>query len=95
MSPLINMSAEDLAAKLAAEPKNAGTDFEVIEYEGAPAIKVTINAEHSLSIPKSLIPSLNLKLYKKIIADIVNVSDDHGGFAVSIRASFATPRYRN
>lgn len=91
MSPLINMSAEDLAAKLAAEPKNAGTDFEVIEYEGAPAIKVTINAEHSLSIPKSLIPSLNLKLYKKIIADIVNVSDDHGGFAVSIRASFATP----
>lgn len=91
MSPLINMRAEDLAAKLAAEPKNAGTDFEVIEYEGAPAIKVTINAEHSLSIPKSLIPSLNLKLYKKIIADIVNVSDDHGGFAVSIRASFATP----
>lgn len=91
MSPLINMSAEDLAAKLAAEPKNAGTDFEVIEYEGAPAIKATINAEHSLSIPKSLIPSLNLKLYKIIIADIVNVSDDHGGFAVSIRASFATP----
>lgn len=91
MSPLINMSAEDIAAKLAAEPKNAGTDFEVIEYEGAPAIKVTINAEHSLSIPKSLIPYLNLKLYKKIIADIVNVSDDRGGFAVSIRATFATP----
>ena len=89
-APLINMSAEDLAEKLAAEPKNAGTEFEVVEYEGAPAVRVAIDAEHSLTVPKSLIPSLNLKQYKNVVFDIVCLAGDCDGFAVSVGTSFGS-----
>ena len=89
---LLNINASDLAAKLAAVSRNKDSIYEVIEYNGAPAIKFTVDGTHDLTIPSSVLQIANLTDYSGIIVDVVGVSENTAGFDVTVLASMGSKK---
>lgn len=89
---LLNINASDLAAKLAAVSRNKDSIYEVIEYNGAPAIKFTVDGTHDLTIPSSVLQIANLTDYSGIIVDVVGVSENTAGFDVTVQASMGSKK---
>ena len=89
---LLNINAEDLAEKLAAASKNKDAIYEVTEYNGAPAIKVTVDESHNLTVPASILLITDLTDYTGLLADVVCLSENSQGIDISIKSNRGTAR---
>ena len=84
---IFDINSENLAAALAKDSKNADAVYEVIEYEGSPAVKVTIDEVHTFTVPSSLIPVKNLTDYSMRTVDLVCLSENSEGFDIQAVSS--------
>ena len=84
---IFDINSENLAAALAKDSKNADAVYEVIEYEGSPAVKVTIDEVHTFTVPSSLIPVKNLTDYSMLTVDLVCLSENSEGFDIQAVSS--------